>query len=587
MAKGQPGFVVVTEATRTPVLDGLPVVSADEYLEGRADAIAQDLVVVNLCRSYQYLSKGYYVSLLADARHQRAFPTLKMIEEIRNPAAYLRILQEAGIEAADPREVREWRRAATKVAVEPAGEALAETTPVVQLELLAVQAGGNGRSQGNGNGHGENGGRHNGNGHGNGNGHNGGNGHGNGNGHGAGHGNGNGHGAATATEETRPFTEAWCVFGKTADERFRRHCAAIFKTYSLPLMKIRFYRDEDVWKVGQLAPGSLGQIEPAEAELLTRELARPQFVSPRRRNHGPRPYRLACLWDDADPLAASDRETLDRMTRIAARRGLLFERIAREDLQRLGEYDALFIRVVTAIDHYSFTFAQAAETLGIPVIDDPQSIIKCSNKVYLQELFRRNGVATPRTVTISRKTPAEEVCALGFPLIVKLPDGTFSQAVKKAESAAEFEAITQDMFKRSPLLIVQEFIPTAFDWRIGILEGRVLFACKYHMARGHWQIVSLTRNGERAFGKVEAVRLDDVPREVLGLALESTALLGNGLFGVDVKETPSGPVVIEINDNPNIQAGCEDGVEKERVYEAIFDAFVSRIRSRASSEDRS
>jgi glutathione synthase/RimK-type ligase-like ATP-grasp enzyme len=544
------------------------VVSADEYLEGRADAIAADLVVVNLCRSYQYLSKGYYVSLLADARHQRAFPTLKMVEELRNPATYLRILQEAGIEAADPRDVREWRRAATKVAVGSAGDALAEASPGAQVALLTLPATTNGRGNGNG--------------------------HGNGNGNGHGNGNGGAHAGAgstasatsTATDETRPFTEAWCVFGKTADERFRRHCAAVFKTYSLPLMKIRFYRDDDLWKVGQLVPGNLTQLEPAEAELLTRELGRPQFVSPRRSTNGPRPYRLACLWDDADPLAASDRETLDRMARIAARRGLLMERIGREDLSRLGEYDALFIRSVTAIDHYSFTFAQAAETLGIPVIDDPQSIIKCSNKVYLQELFRRNGIATPRTVTISRKTPPEEVLALGFPLIVKLPDGTFSQAVKKAENAAEFEAITQDMFKRSPLLIVQEFIPTAFDWRIGILEGHVLFACKYHMARGHWQIVSLTRRGEHAYGKVEAVRLEDVPRNVIDLALEGTALLGNGLFGVDVKETPAGPVVIEINDNPNIETGCEDGVEKDRVYEAILDAFVSRIRSQATSEER-
>ncbi len=70
------------------------------------------------------------------------------------------------------------------------------------------------------------------------------------------------------------------------------------------------------------------------------------------------------------------------------------------------------------------------------------------------------------------------------------------------------------------------------------------------------------------------------------LALESTALLGDGLYGVDVKETPAGPVVIEINDNPNIQVGCEDGVEKDRVYEAIIDAFVARIRSRAGVQER-
>jgi glutathione synthase/RimK-type ligase-like ATP-grasp enzyme len=360
----------------------------------------------------------------------------------------------------------------------------------------------------------------------------------------------------------------------------------VFASYAFPLLKLRLYRDDDTWKVGQVLPAALGQLDSPEMDLLVRALSRPQFVPPNRASNGPRPHRIACLWDGEDPLAASDRDTLDRLGRIAARRGLLFERIDREDLQRLAEYDALFIRTVTAIDHYSFTFAQIAESLGIPVIDDPQSIIKCSNKVYLQELFRRNGVATPRTVTISRKTPLEEVRALGYPLIVKLPDGTFSQAVKKADDHASLESIAQEMFKRSPLLIVQEFIPTPFDWRIGVLEGRVLFTCKYHMAHGHWQIVSLTREGEREFGQVEAVPAADVPASVIALALESTGLLGNGLYGVDVKETPAGPVVIEINDNPNIQTGYEDGIEEDRVYEAILDAFVTRIRSRAVAEER-
>ena len=180
-------------------------------------------------------------------------------------------------------------------------------------------------------------------------------------------------------------------------------------------------------------------------------------------------------------------------------------------------------------------------------------------------------------MTISRKTPAEELRSFGFPLIVKLPDGTFSQAVKKADDEAALEAITQEMFKRSPLLIVQEFIPTPFDWRVGMLDRRVLFVCKYHMARGHWQIVSAGRNGAHRYGKVEAVAREDVPPAVLELALEGTALLGDGLYGVDLKETPAGPVVIEINDNPNILAADEDAVERDRVYEALLDAFVARI----------
>jgi hypothetical protein len=36
--------------------------------------------------------------------------------------------------------------------------------------------------------------------------------------------------------------------------------------------------------------------------------------------------------------------------------------------------------------------------------------------------------------------------------------------------------------------------------------------------------------------------------------------------------------VIEINDNPNIDTGYEDTVAKDRVYDAIINAFLRRIR---------
>jgi glutathione synthase/RimK-type ligase-like ATP-grasp enzyme len=102
------------------------------------------------------------------------------------------------------------------------------------------------------------------------------------------------------------------------------------------------------------------------------------------------------------------------------------------------------------------------------------------------------------------------------------------------------------------------------------------------MAKDHWQIVSHLQNGDRDFGKVEAVAIEASPAAVRSLALESAALIGNGLYGVDVKETPAGPVVIEINDNPNVQAGYEDAVEKDRIYDTITTALVSRILSRST-----
>ena len=119
---------------------------------------------------------------------------------------------------------------------------------------------------------------------------------------------------------------------------------------------------------------------------------------------------------------------------------------------------------------------------------------------------------------------------------------------------------------------------------IGVLEGRVLYVCKYFMARGHWQIARHYGSGNSRSGRVEAVPLDRAPAEVTRLALESTGLIGNGLYGVDVKETESGPVLIEINDNPNVERGDEDFAEGERLYDAIIGCFARRIdlASRAS-----
>ena len=313
--------------------------------------------------------------------------------------------------------------------------------------------------------------------------------------------------------------------------------------------------------------------------LFARQISKGSFVETAHNSPRPKPQRIACLWDNTDEFRPSDVETLEKLERVALKQGAMFEVITKDDLARLPEYDALFIRCVTALEHYSFVFAQRAYSLGMPVIDDPQSIMKCSNKVYLHELFAREDIPTPRTLIVSRRTSKQELAEIGFPLIIKLPQGTFSAGVKKADSAEEYARITAEMFKESPLLIVQEFTPTAFDWRIGLLDGKILFACKYHQAKGHWQIARKFESGFTRFGKVEAVPTRSVPVEVKRVALRAAGLIGEGLYGVDIKVTDEGMAVIEINDNPNIDTGYEDTVAKDRVYDKIIDAFLRRIRT--------
>jgi len=67
------------------------------------------------------------------------------------------------------------------------------------------------------------------------------------------------------------------------------------------------------------------------------------------------------------------------------------------------------------------------------------------------------------------------------------------------------------------------------------------------------------------------------PKDVVRLALQATRLIGDGLYGVDIKQTPQGPVVIEINDNPSIESGVEDKHLGYELYRLIMADFGRRL----------
>src|SRR5690606_35291 len=81
--------------------------------------------------------------------------------------------------------------------------------------------------------------------------------------------------------------------------------------------------------------------------------------------------------------------------------GLDVELITQRDFARLSEFDALFIRTTTQVNQFSYRFARRAEREGMVVIDDPLSILRCTNKVYLAELLNQHKINTPATVILT------------------------------------------------------------------------------------------------------------------------------------------------------------------------------------------
>src|SRR5690606_24145990 len=58
------------------------VMAFEDYLKLRTPR-GERVRLINLCRSYRYLIKGYYCALLAEARDHRVTPSVSTINEMR------------------------------------------------------------------------------------------------------------------------------------------------------------------------------------------------------------------------------------------------------------------------------------------------------------------------------------------------------------------------------------------------------------------------------------------------------------------------------------------------------------------------
>jgi glutathione synthase/RimK-type ligase-like ATP-grasp enzyme len=193
-------------------------------------------------------------------------------------------------------------------------------------------------------------------------------------------------------------------------------------------------------------------------------------------------------------------------------------------------------------------------------------------------LLARHRIPIPKTVIGHRDNYRELPQLIGLPCILKQPDSSFSQGVHKVDTETALFEAAEALLERSDLIIAQEFLPTAFDWRIGVLNRKPLFFCRYHMASKHWQILKTETTGNIRYGAADTLPEDAVPAQVMNTALRAANLIGDGLYGVDLKQIGRKCYVIEVNDNPTIESGVEDRILKDALYDTIMAEFVRRIQ---------
>ncbi len=368
-------------------------------------------------------------------------------------------------------------------------------------------------------------------------------------------------------------------FGRTLAERDRALGLKLFGRFQCPMLRVTFVK-KHTWQLQSIRAISGSEIpdshRPAVIEAATEYFRRRQWSG---RATKPYRYHLAILVDPTEEHPPSDEPAIRKFREAAERAEVGTELITRDDFGRLGEFDALFIRTTTAVNHYTYRFARRAEAERMAVMDDPTSIARCCNKVFLAECLTMHKVPIPPTMIVHKDNADQIAKELGLPCVLKQPDSAFSIGVVKAETPEDLAQKVEELLDNSDLIIAQGFVPTDFDWRVGVLDGQAIYACQYFMARKHWQIRRDTEDGKDDWGRTITMPVEQAPPKVIATAVKAARLMGDGLYGVDLKQIGSKVVVMEVNDNPSLDAGFEDGHLKDELYDRIIQSFVRRIEA--------
>lgn len=368
-------------------------------------------------------------------------------------------------------------------------------------------------------------------------------------------------------------------FGRNPTKQYENLSKQLYSLFQAPLLRTHFVFDDGKWQLQNIYPLPINQI-PEHHKPFVLEYARGYFSRKRirSRNVSKATYDLAILLNPDEKSPPSDKKAIKYFIDAAEDHGLRAKVITKTDYSRIPEFDALFIRETTAMNHHTYRFARRAWAENLVVVDDPSSIVKCTNKVYMAELLKKANIPIPKSVIVHKGNTEELIKLLGLPIVLKQPDGSFSNGIVKISDEVTLEDELHHLFNQSDLIIAQEFVPTDFDWRIGILNKKPLFACKYFMAKNHWQIYDW-RSGRRVKdGDHETIPVEKVPAKILKIALRAAALFGDGFYGVDIKQSGNHVMVIEVNDNPSIDSGVEDLVLKDHLYAEIMKHFVQKIK---------
>ncbi|HEY5774548.1 MAG TPA: RimK-like ATPgrasp N-terminal domain-containing protein, partial [Xanthomonadales bacterium] len=256
---------------------GLGAISFEQYLSDYPKKDERKTRVINLCDTAIYLSRGYYCSLLAEARQHKVLPSVNTINDLRNAS---------DVTAFD----------------------FGLTASIVDSEII----------------------------------------------------------------EAGQTINLAVYFGWTENEAWKKVARIVFDRYPAPILQVELSRDSDGVQL-EIKRACFSQLDKEQQQAFLARLE--NFIQKIWRQPAQRKYRweMAILVDPDEANPPSDKEAISRFIKAAAKVGINAETITASKRSQILQYDALFIRETTAINHHTYRLARKAEQEDLVVMDDSTS----------------------------------------------------------------------------------------------------------------------------------------------------------------------------------------------------------------------
>lgn len=236
------------------------------------------------------------------------------------------------------------------------------------------------------------------------------------------------------------------------------------------------------------------------------------------------------------------------------------------------ELDALLIRPIGRGSLEELVFRMdmlyRLQRLGFYVMNPPEAIEHCVDKYDILAILEEKGIPVPRTAVTENVSEALEAFnELGGDVVVKPIFGSRGVGSTRVNDAEIASTVFRTITFNHGVIYLQEFVPHGVsDVRAFVLGNRVVAAMR--RVSNSWK----TNYSQGAIP--EPVELDNVFED---MAVRSAELIQCKIAGVDILESPRGPVVVEVNSQPGWK-GLQS-VTRFNIADEIVGFFLSELKN--------